>query len=107
MKKVTFHFKLESVGSLEYVRFFPEDSEDSIPIKTDDDRKVWECESFDFDVENPFQYVLVVVGVSGTSWKAFLKIITDEGERDFLEWEGKTGDTAKNVSRRTTPIRNI
>jgi hypothetical protein len=107
MKTVKFHFKLESAGRLEYVKFFPEESEDSIVITPDANRKVWENKGFEVEVSNPFQYVLSIAGASDTTWKASLKIIDGDEEHDFLSWEGRTGDTSKNLSRRTTPIKNI
>jgi len=107
MKKVKFHFKLTSEGRLANVFFYPEEENSTIILEADSERKEWENEDFELMVENPFEYVLKVFGVSGTEWKAELKIITQDGEKDFLKWEGITGDTKRNLSVRKKPVKNI
>lgn len=107
MKKVKFYFKLTSKGTLANVFFYPEQEESTILLKADSKRKEWENEEFELLVVNPFEYTLKVFGVTGTEWEAELKIITSEGKKDFLKWEGETGDTKRNVSVRTKPLKNI
>lgn len=108
MKKVKFYFKLVSTGELEDVAFFPEDAQISIKIKHDSSRKKWENTGFELYVDNPFEYVLIVFGLSGTQWEAELKIVEIDGSHsDFLKWSGITGDTTNNISRRTKPVKNI
>lgn len=107
MKKVKFHFKLESLGRLANVRFFPEQDMSSIILTVDNDRKVWENEEFELLVLNPFEYTLQVFGVSGTEWVATLKIINNAGESVFIEWKGETGDTKRNISVRNQPTKDI
>lgn len=106
MKTVKFYFKLESKGSLENVYFYPE-NEPSIIISTSAVKKEWENKSFELMVQNPFEYKLVVFGVSGTEWKAELKIIKDNEKVDFLSWEGTTGDTRRNISERKKPTKDV
>jgi hypothetical protein len=107
MKNAKFYFKLTSQGSLANVSFSPEKEELSIVLKFDGPRKNWENKEFELLVENPFEYILKVFGVTGTSWKAELKFLEDGVKKDFLEWDGVTGDTRRNFSERTTPIKNI
>lgn len=107
MKKVTFYFKLTSVGKLANVFFYPEQESVSILLKADGAQKEWENEGFELLVENPFEYTLQIFGVSGTEWAAELKIITEMGKQDFLKWEGTTGDSRRNISIRTKPTKNI
>ncbi|MDQ6530929.1 hypothetical protein [Flavobacterium sp. LHD-85] len=107
MKKVKFHFKLISKGTLANVFFYPEQEESTIILKSDSKRKEWENDEFELLIENPFEYTLKVFGVTGTEWEAELKIITLDGEKAFLKWEGETGDTKRNVSIRTKPLKNI
>ncbi|MDP5199811.1 hypothetical protein [Flavobacterium sp. DG2-3] len=107
MKKVKFHFKLISKGTLANVFFYPEQEESTIILKTDSKRKEWENEEFELLIENPFEYTLKVFGVTGTEWEAELKVITPDGEKAFLKWEGETGDTKRNISVRTKPTKNI
>ncbi|MNE00332.1 hypothetical protein D3C80_927400 [compost metagenome] len=76
-------------------------------MKSDSKRKEWENDEFELLVENPFEYTLKVFAVTGTEWEAELKIITSDGEKAFLKWEGETGDTKRNVSIRTKPLKNI
>ena len=107
MKKVKFYFKLESQGALENVFFSPEANKESIRIKTNSQRKEWVNEQFELMVVNPFEYTLTVFGVTGTGWKAELMIIDDGNKKDFLKWEGSTGDTKNNFSIRTSPTKNV
>lgn len=107
MKKVKFHFKLTSTGTLANVFFYPEQEESTIILKADSKRKEWENKEFELLVEDPFEYTLKVFGVSGTKWEAELKLITADGEKNFLKWEGETGDTKRNISVRTKPLKNI
>jgi hypothetical protein len=107
MENAKFHFKLESVGRLANVRFFPEQDMSSIILTVDNDRKVWENEEFELLVLNPFEYTLQVFGVSGTEWEATLKIIGNSGESDFIKWKGETGDTKRNFSVRTQPTKDV
>ena len=107
MKKAKFYFKLTSKGSLANVFFYPEQEDVSIILETDSIRKEWRNESFELLVEDPFEYILQVFGVSGTDWEAELKIITKSSKIDFLMWSGQTGDTRRNISIRTKPIKNL
>ena len=107
MKKAKFYFKLTSKGSLANVLFFPEKEKVSIILKTDSTRKNWENKEFELHVEEPFEYLLQAFGVSGTEWKAELKIVVNNVKVDFIEWEGITGDTRRNISERTEPVKNL
>jgi hypothetical protein len=107
MKKTKFYFKLTSKGSLANVFFYPEQENVSIRLETDSDKKEWENNSFELLVEDPFEYTLQVFGVSGTDWDAELKIITESNKNDFIKWSGQTGDTRRNISIRTKPIKNL
>lgn len=106
MRKVKFYFKISSEGTLANVFFYPEQENVSILLTTED-KKEWENKEFELLVEDPFEYTLMVFGVSGTSWNAELKIISPEGKKEFLSWNGETGDTRRNISVRTKPVKNI
>ncbi|MEQ9403922.1 MAG: hypothetical protein RIM99_10070 [Cyclobacteriaceae bacterium] len=104
MKEVEFSFKLTAKGRLSNVFFYPEQETMSIRLETAD-HKVWENKSFKLNVANPFEYELAVFGVSGTEWEAELRI---KGQtKAFIEWEGETGDTRRNVSIRTKPEKDV
>lgn len=107
MNKVKFYFKLTSKGRLANVLFFPEQENTSILLETNSDKKEWENDEFELMVENPFEYKLQVFGVSGTKWEAELKTIKDSEKKDFLSWSGETGDTRRNISERTKPIKDV
>lgn len=107
MKKVKFYFKLVAKGSLENVYFCPEEETESILIKTNTDKKEWTNKQFELMVNNPFEYKLIVFGVTGTKWTAELKIINGSEKEPFLEWEGETGDTRNNFSDRTKPNKDV
>lgn len=107
MEKVNFYFELTSKGSLANVFFYPEKENVSVRLETDSDRKEWKNESFELLVENPFEYELQVYGVSGTEWEAELKIIKKSDAKSFIKWTGTTGDTRRNISVRTKPIKNL
>lgn len=107
MKRAKFSFKLESKGRLANVFFYPENKTMSIRL-TSEDRKTWENDEFELLVEDPFDYLLEVYAISGTEWKAQLDIIDDDGEsKKFLSWSGVTGDTSRNTSERTKPVKNL
>lgn len=107
MKKAKFYFKLTSKGRLANVFFYPEQENSTIILDSNSDRKEWENEEFELLVEDPFEYTLQVFGISGTDWEAELKLITDSDKKDFLKWKGTTGDTRRNISVRTKPIKNL
>ncbi|OJJ20465.1 hypothetical protein BKI52_18585 [marine bacterium AO1-C] len=107
MKKVKFYFKLTSKGSLNNVFFYPEKEDTKIRLKVDSEGKKWESTEFELLVEDPFDYSLTVFGVSGTKWEAELKLVNKEGRHSFIKWEGVTGDTRRNISKRTKPVKNI
>ena len=107
MKKAKFCFKLTSKGKLANVFFYPEQENSTIILDSDSDRKEWENEEFELLVEDPFEYTLQVFGGSGTDWEADLKLIANSDKIDFLKWEGTTGDTRRNISVRTKPIKNL
>ncbi len=107
MKKVKFYFELKSEGSLANVFFYPEQEEVSIRLKTESQRKKWKNDSFELLIEEPFDYVLKVYGVSGTKWEAELKIVSSIENKSFLKWSGTTGDTRRNISIRKKPIINL
>lgn len=108
MQKVKFKFKLVSEGRLEKVRFYPENEMMSIHLDKSEDRKTWSNNEIELLIENPFDYTLKVFGVSDTEWTADLKIILSDGnEVNFLEWKGTTGDTARNLSVREKPVKDL
>jgi hypothetical protein len=107
MKKVKFYFQLKSKGSLANVFFYPEQENVSIRLETDSKRKEWTNKSFELLIEEPFEYVLQVFGVSGTDWEAELKIISGTDNKGFLKWTGTTGDSIRNISVRKKPIINL
>lgn len=107
MKKAKFYFKLTAEGRLANVFFFPEQEKSTIFLETDQGRKEWVNEEFELLVEDPFEYGLQVFGVSGTEWNAELKLIIDNEKKEFIKWSGVTGDTRRNISERTKPIKKL
>lgn len=107
MKKAKFYFKLTATGRLANVFFFPEQERSTVILETNSGKKEWVNDEFELLIEDPFEYTLQVFGVSGTSWEAELKIITDDEVKDFIQWSGTTGDTRRNISERTKPIKNL
>jgi len=107
MKKIIFYFELKSKGSLANVFLYPEQEEVSVRLETDSKRKEWKSKPFELLIEEPFEYVLQVFGVSGTEWEAELKIVSKPENKPFLKWSGTTGDTRRNISIRKKPIVNL
>lgn len=98
-KVVRLKFQITGKGSLWSVIFLPEkDDQFNIHLKKSTDRKKWFTEKFDYEVEDDFDYTLIVGARTGTDWKAVVSIFAGQKESEFISLEGTTGDSGRNKS---------
>lgn len=93
-KILKFKIKIEGKGKLWRVKFYPEKQKDTpVPLKAATNNKKFYNDGFLVEVDNPFEYELIVTGPQNTKWEGTLKTVNKDGEeQDFIKWSGKTGD---------------